>query len=130
PPSACSGAQVRDLGGALEDVRRDRQPELGARLVELDRDRIGGVRRDTGPHPGRERLRDAVADRGEVFQPSGWIGAEDPEIDSGAQAELGAGDRGCAAVAAVANGRDARGETLRGSELRNLDILVPADSRL
>jgi len=65
-----------------------------------------------------------------VFQRSSWIGAEDLEIDRGAQAELGAGDRGCAAVAAVTDRRDTGGKALRGSELRNVDVLVPADSRL
>src|SRR2546426_11049804 len=60
----------------------------------------------------------------------GRIGAEDLEIDGGAEAEFGTGDGSCTAVAAVADGRDARGETLCGSELRDVDVPSPVDPRL
>ena len=65
-----------------------------------------------------------------MLERSSWIGAEDLEIDRGAQAEIRAGDRGCAAVAAVADGRDTGGQALRGSEPRDVDVFVPADPRL
>ena len=40
------------------------------------------------------------------------------------------GDRGRAAVAAVADRGHARGEALRGAEPRDVDVLLPADPRL
>ena len=43
-----AGARAQELGlvVALGEVRRDGQPELGARPVEVDRARVRGVRRD------------------------------------------------------------------------------------
>ena len=106
-PGACSGEQVRDLGRTLGDVRCDRQAQLGAGFVKLDRDRVGSMGRDTGPHPRRERVADAIADPGEVLERLRRIGAEDLEVDGGAQTELRTGHRSGAAVAAVADGRHA-----------------------
>src|SRR2546429_1973424 len=65
-----------------------------------------------------------------MLERPGRIGAEDLEIDGGAEAELSTGDRRCTAVTAVADGRDAGGETLRGSELRDVDVRSPVDPRL
>ena len=47
-----------------------------------------------------------------------------------AEAELGARYSGSAAVAAVADGRDAGRETLGGPQARDVDVLVEADPRL
>ena len=84
--------------------------------------------------PGRTRVEndrlDAIPDLGEVLERRRRICAEDLEVDGGAQAELRAGHRGRAAVAAVADGRHAGREALRGSEPRDVDVLVPADPRL
>ena len=88
------------------------------------------MRRDAWPHAVGEEPFDALPELREALEPGRRVGAEDLEVDRGAQTEIRAGDRRRAAVAAVADGRDAGREALRGAEPRDVDVLVPADPRL
>ena len=130
-PGALAGEQVRDLGTALGDVRRDRQAELRRRLRRA---------RSTPSTEHEERCRAAPAPRtrrstrsrisAKCCERPSRIGAEHLEVDRCTQAELGARHRGGAAVAAVADGGHTGREALRAPELRDVDVLVPADPRL
>ena len=80
-PRRQSREQVVELGAALGDVRRDRQAQLGTGLVELERDRVGRVRRDPGSHgsekasPARSRM------LGEMSECGLRVRSEDFEVD-------------------------------------------------
>src|SRR4051812_36460846 len=107
-PRPLAPREVEKLGRALGDMGRDRKAELSARAIEIERDRVRRVRRDPGPDPIREESVDALLDLGEVLEANTCLRTEDLEIDGRPQTEVSAGDRGGAAVTAVADRAHAR----------------------
>ena len=86
PHAPAPVSRYADLDRLSRDVRRDGQPELSAGFVELDRDRVGSVRRDAGRAPARENaVADTIAQPGEVLERLRRIAAEDLEVDGCAQ---------------------------------------------
>src|SRR4051794_6047256 len=95
---------------------RDRQPELGARAVELDRAGVRGMRRDAKADLVRERVGDTLAHRHEALPDRLVRLAEDLEVDGSTEAELGACCRCGSAEAAVPDCGDPGAETVESTE--------------
>src|SRR5439155_22340614 len=94
------------------------------------REAVRGMGRDTEPDLRREEALDPLPQLRELLH--GRLGgvAEDLEVDERAQAELRCSDSCSSAVAAVGDGRDARGEALGGTEPRRVEHLLEPDATL
>ena len=126
-PRPFAAQDVGDLRRTLGDVGRDRQAELCARLVELERHGVRRVGRDTGPHAVGERVLGPIADPGEMLERARNVRSEDLQVHGRAQAQLRAGNGCSAAVTAVPDRRHARAEAQSRTEARDVDVLLPAD---
>ena len=102
----------------------DRQREVGTRGVDVAGGRIRGVGRDAGADEVGEGGFGAPAQLGEAASRLLDVVPEHLEVDDRPQPQVPARARGLPAEAAVADGRDARGEALRRSEARNRREIV------
>src|SRR5262249_62307586 len=128
-PRTATREQVLELRIALRQMGGEREAESGARLIQLDRARVRRVRRDAGANSLRQRLLDPLAQVLEVLERGGVL-AEHLQVDDRAQAELGAGGRGSAGEAAIADGRDPGAETLGRAGPGDLEHLLLGEELL
>jgi len=87
-----AGERVRiELAEGLRRAGLSGIAELRGRAVEIERDRVRSVRRDSGTDASRERVLHALLDLGEMLEGRRRVGAEDLEVDGGAQPEVRGG---------------------------------------